>query len=149
MTNIRKSLLLNNVENKNTVLPFAVVQVIVKNYLTDCKVLFDIGSQVTFVSKKFIDKFQSKSNGSKQIQICGVTGEGVSKIHKTYQIPIQTNDGIVKVTAIAYDKLPTISMPGYNKIINNLRNECDNLAKYPVNSDVVGIELLFGVRLLL
>ena len=73
-----------------------------------------------------------------------MTGEGVSKMHKTYPISIQTNDGVVNITAIAYDTLPTIQMPGYNKVINNLKNECNNLAKYPLNSDVVSIELLLG-----
>ena len=64
--------------------------------------LFDQGSQVTLISNKFVNQFQLKSNGSKQMQICGVTGEGVSKLHRTYPISIQTNDGVVNITAIAY-----------------------------------------------
>ncbi len=143
-TTISETVLFNNVNNTNTALPFAVVQVIVRNFLADCKVLFDQGSQVTLISNTFVNQFQLKSNGSKVMRICGVTGEGVSKKHKTYPISIQTNDGVVNITAIAYDTLPTIQMPGYNKVINNLKNECDNLAKYPLNSDVVGIELLLG-----
>ena len=78
------------------------------------------------------------------MNICGVTGEGVSRNYKTYPISIQTNEGIVNVNAIAYDNLPIIQMPGYNKIISNLRKECDNSARYPQNSDVVEIELLLG-----
>ena len=35
-------------------------------------------------------------------------------------------------------------MPGYNKIISNSRKECEYLARYPQNSDVVEIELLLG-----
>ena len=68
----------------------------------------------------------------------------MSKLHKTYPISINTNDGIVDVTAIAYDTLPIISMPGYNKVINNLKNNCSNLAKYSVNSDIVKVDLLLG-----
>ena len=143
-TTISETILFNNVNNTNTALPFAVVQVIVRNFLADCKVLFDQGSQVTLISNKFVNHFQLKSNGSKEMRICGVTGEGVSKKHKTYPISIQTNDGVVNINAIAYDTLPTIQMPGYNKVINNLKKECNNLAKYPLNSDVVGIELLLG-----
>ena len=66
-TTIRETVLLNNVDNKNTALPFAVVQVIVRNFLADCKVLFDQGSQVTLISNKFVKHFQLKSNGTKQI----------------------------------------------------------------------------------
>ena len=107
------------------------------NLLANCKFLFDQGSQVTLISNKFVNHFQLKSNGSKEMQICGVTGEGVSKKYKTYPISIQTNEGVINITAIAYDNLPTIQMPGYNKVINNLKNECNNLAKYPLNPVVV------------
>ena len=134
----------SNKSNKNTALPFAIVQLIIKNCLADCKVLFDQGSQVTLVSNKFINKFNLKSNGSKELNICGVTGQGVTRKHKIYPISIQTNDGIVDINAIAYDNLPIIQMPGYNKIINDLKNECSGLAKYPKNSDKVEIELLLG-----
>ena len=113
----------SNKNNKNTALPFAIVQIIIKNCLADCKVLFDQGSQVTLISNKFIKKFNLKSNGSKEMKICGVTGEGQSREYKTYPISIQTNDGIVNVNAIAYDNLPIIQMPGYNKIISNLRKK--------------------------
>ena len=65
-----------NINNKNTALPFAVVQIIIRNCLADCKVLFDQGSQVTLVSNKFVNQFKLKSNGSKEMQICGVTVEG-------------------------------------------------------------------------
>ena len=72
-----------------------------------------------------------------------MTGEGISRIHKTYPININTNEGIVNITAICYESLPKISMPGYNNIINNLKDKCSNLAKYP-NSDCINVELLIG-----
>ena len=142
-TTTSESILLNSV-NKNTALPFALTQVVVKNSLADCKVLFDQGSQISLVSKKFVNTHKLKSNGAKEIVISGVTGKGVSKMHKIYPISIKTNEGLVKITAIAFDKLPTIQMPGYSKVINKLKTKCDNLASYPSSPDMVNIELLIG-----
>ena len=134
----------NSISSCSTALPYAIVQVVIKNYLTDCKVLFDQGSQITLISKRFVNKFNLKSNGSKTMKICGVTGDGMIQPHKTYPISIQTNTGIVEINAMAYDNLPVIQMPGYNKIINDLKLDFNDLAKYPKNADLVETDLLLG-----
>ena len=128
----------------NTALPFAMVQLVIKNQLADCKTLFDQGSQVTLISKKFVNHFNLRANGTKEMRICGVTGEGIRKSYKIYPISIQTNTGIIELNAMAYDNLPIIQMPGYNKVIHNLKLDCKDLAKYPKNADLVEIELLIG-----
>ena len=141
---IKESSLLSNVHSHKTALPFAVVQLNHNNSLADCNMLFDQGSQVTLISKTYVEKLHLKANGTKLMQICGVTGEGENKLYKKYPISIHTNEGLINITAIAYDNLPIIEMPGYNKIIDNLKTECKNLADYPRNVDLVNVELLLG-----
>ena len=106
MAVVRESVLTTSQNNEHTALPTAVAHIIVKDFLVNVNILFDQGSQVTLVSKDFVNKFNSKSNGSKEMQICGVTGEGISRIHKTYPININTNEGIVNITAVCYESLP-------------------------------------------
>ena len=48
-TSIKESSLLSNVNSYKTALPFAVVQINLKNSLVNCKMLFDQGSQVTLI----------------------------------------------------------------------------------------------------
>ena len=115
MAVVRESVLTTSQNYENTALPTAVAQIIVKDFLINVNMLLDQGSQITLVSKDFVNKFNLKSNGSKEMQICGVTGVGTSRIYKTYPIIINTNEGIVNITAIGYDQLPKISMPGYKK----------------------------------
>ena len=144
IASIKQSNLLSNAKSYKTALPFAVVQIIQKGSLVNCNMLFDQGSQVTLISKQYVEKLHLKANGTKLMQICGVTGEGKNELYKTYSLNIHTNEGIINITAIAYDTLPVIEMPGYNRILDNLKSEYKNLADYPHNADLINVELLLG-----
>ena len=64
---VRESVLTTSQNNEHTALPTAVAQIIVKDFLVNVNILFDQGNQVTLVSKDFVNKFNLKSNGSKEM----------------------------------------------------------------------------------
>ena len=57
---VRESVLTTSQNDKHTALPTAVAQVVVKDFLINVNILFDQGSQVTLISKDFLNGFNLK-----------------------------------------------------------------------------------------
>ena len=58
---------------------------------------------------------------------------------------VKTNKGDVKIKAVGLDKLPSIQMPGYNKVMKNLKQNNSNLAKQQIgNEGQIDINVLIG-----
>ena len=66
-------------------------------------------------------------------------------MYEVYEMFVKTNEGEVKIKAVGLDKLTSIQMPGYNKVMKILKQNNSNLAKQKIgNEGQIDINVLIG-----
>ena len=145
--NIQSTYTVNNLNgNSNKVaLPTVVGQVYQKGGMVEINIFLDQGSQKTLVSKELIKKLKLQSCEKIQLAIQGINSKTKPEMYEVYEMFVKTNEGDVKIKAVGLDKLPSIQMPGYNKVMKNLKQNNSNLAKQQIgNEGQIDINVLIG-----
>ena len=66
-------------------------------------------------------------------------------MYEVYELFVKTNEGDVKIKVVGLDKLPSIQMPRYNKVMNIFKQNNSNLAKQQIgNEGQIEINVLIG-----
>ena len=69
------------------------------------------------------------------LAIQGLNSKTKPKMYEVYELFVKTNEGDVKIKVVGLDKLPSIQMPGYNKVMKNLKQNNSNLEKQQIGNE--------------
>ena len=69
------------------------------------------------------------------LAIQGINSKTKPEMYEVYELFVKTNEGDVKIKVVGLDKLPSIQMPGYNKVMKNLKQNNSNLEKQQIGNE--------------
>ena len=134
--------------NTVSLLPTAVLSILINNTVTPVKSILDSGSQRTFILRSIVTKQNIPIVNSLTIAIDGFNSLGTVKTYDIANFNITTCDGLENIFAIVIDSFPSrITMPGRSNLVKQIQNEGKiKLADPTGNSDFLNdVGMLVGV----
>ena len=130
----------------SNILPTAILSIINKDKQLNCKALFDLGSQKTFVHSNIVKYCNLEFKGDTTLCVDGFESSGTIKAYKTVILPIKCENDIIRVEAIVIDKMPSrLYMPGRKNIVELLSNKGLKLADNSHSDDYSDLSIIIGV----
>lgn len=140
---------LNNTNvHRTEVLPTAILNLVTENGdKVQCKSLFDLAAQRSFIHKDQAAKLNLKVKYSSVFSIDGFGSTGENTSHDIVQVPVVTNNGIIYIDAVVTNDMPArISMIGRSMMAKELLQNGVMLADPTTNCDVYSdLNLLVGI----
>ena len=134
--------------NTVSLLPTAVLSILINNTVTPVKSILDSGSQRTFILRPIVTKQNIPIVNSLTIAIDGFNSLGTVKTYDIAHFNLTTCDGLENIFAIVIDSFPSrITMPGRSNLVKQIQNEGKiKLADPTSNSDFLNdVGMLVGV----
>ena len=133
--------------NEKVALPTAYVKILSNNKMAEGRILLDMGSQRTLISQDLVKKLELTPTAVVAVSIQGINSKESPQDYNIYDFHISTNEGLVKLDALAVKHLPLVTMPGLDKIISKLKNKGEKLADAELikaKDGKVSVDILLG-----
>ena len=91
--------------------------------MVEGRILLDMGSQRTLISQDLVKKLELTPTAVVAVSIQGINSKESPQDYNIYDFQISTNEGLVKLDALAIKKLPLLTMPGLDKIVSKLKTK--------------------------
>ena len=135
----------SNNHNISTALPVGAVHVIKNKSQIKAKVLYDQGSQRTFISQDLVDKLNLKPIGKINLQLSGFLSEDVRKEYPLVKVTVKTGRKYTRLVAVVKDNLPSnLRTDGLEKCLTYLKQQGIKLSDPDMTDHIGKIDLLIG-----
>ena len=129
-----------------SVLPTAHLSIIENNRTNKFKAILDTGSQRTFILKSIVRSLCLPIIDSITLTIDGFNYNGKSKNYDLTKFNVVTSDGILEITAIVIDNLPSrINLSGRSELVKTLNSQGLILADPTLDENLSDLGILIGV----
>lgn len=120
----------------SSILPTAILTLIIDQRTFSCRALFDTGSQRTFIHKNIATNLSLETVKSTTLCVDGFGSRGSRKTYDIVNLSIKCNAGTIEIEAIVTDSMPSrLTMPGRSSVVKDLLERGFNLADPTTNTD--------------